>query len=134
MTMTLAKLDHVAIAVPNLEQSIAIFVRTGGLRLLRQGIATATGAKIAMLGDRTGMKIELIESPETNAPQFLHVAFQTDDVDASIQQAKDNGWTVGRGPNVIAAAKAQSAFLTDDNGFEFQVLSYAADSPDTRTW
>jgi catechol 2,3-dioxygenase-like lactoylglutathione lyase family enzyme len=134
MTMTLAKLDHVAIAVPNLEQSIAIFVRTGGLRLLRQGVATATGAKIAMLGDRTGMKIELIESPDTNAPQFLHVAFLTDDVDASIQQAKADGWTVGRGPNVIAAAKAQSAFLTDDNGFEFQVLSYAADSPDTRTW
>jgi len=134
MTMTLAKLDHVAIAVPNLEQSIAIFVRTGGLRLLRQGIATATGAKIAMLGDRTGMKIELIESPETNALQFLHIAFQTDDLDASIQQAEVDGWTVGRGPNAIAAAKAQSAFLTNDSGFEFQVLSYAADSPDTRTW
>ncbi len=132
--MTLAKLDHVAIAVPNLEQSIAIFVRTGGLRLLRQGIATATGAKIAMLGDRTGMKIELIESPDTNAPQFLHVAFQTDDLDASIHQAEASGWTVGRGPNAIAAAKAQSAFLTNDSGFEFQVLSYAADSPDTRTW
>jgi catechol 2,3-dioxygenase-like lactoylglutathione lyase family enzyme len=134
MTMTLAKLDHIAIAVPNLEQSIAIFVRTGGLRLLREGIATATGAKIAMLGDRTGMKIELIESPDANAAQFLHVAFQTDDVDASIEQAKANGWTVGRGPNEIAAAKARSAFLTDGTGFEFQLVSYAADSPDIKTW
>ncbi len=132
--MTLAKLDHVAIWVPNLEQSIAIFVRTGGLRLLRQGTVRATGAKLAMLGDRTGMKIELIEIPDTNALQFLHLAFQTDDVDASIQQAETNGWTVGHGPDEIAAAKARSAFLADADGFEFQVLSYAADSPDTRTW
>jgi catechol 2,3-dioxygenase-like lactoylglutathione lyase family enzyme len=132
--MTLAKLDHVAIAVPNLEQSIAIFVRTAGLRLLRRGTVGTTGAKLAMLGDRTGMKIELIESPDTTAPLFLHLAFQTDDVDASIQQAETDGWTVGRGPNEIAAAKARSAFLTDADGFEFQVLSYAADSPDTKAW
>ena len=34
----------------------------------------------------------------------------------------------------IEAARARSAFMTDGAGFEFQILSYEADSPDIATW
>jgi hypothetical protein len=101
---------------------------------LRRGTATATGAPIAMLGDRTGVKIELIENPAATSLRFLHIAYESSDVDASIEEAEQNGWSLGRGPNEIAAAKARSAFMADSSGFEFQILTYAANSPDTQTW
>jgi hypothetical protein len=87
-----------------------------------------------MLGDRTGLKIELIENPAATSLRFLHIAYESSDVDASIEEAGQNGWFLERGPIAIAAAKARSAFMADTDGFEFQILTYAADSPDTKTW
>jgi hypothetical protein len=136
--MSLEKMDHVAIEVPDIAHYIDKFVSTGGLKLLRRGVATATGVEIAMLGDRTGMKIELIENKNATELKFLHIAFRSDNVDTATQEIAAtgwaNGWVLGRGPNDIAAAKARSAFMTDSNGFEFQVLTYAPDSPDVAQW
>ncbi len=131
--MHLAKIDHVAIEVSNLEAFIETFVKTGGLKLLRLG-STAAGLRIAMLGDRVGMKLELIENPASAGASFLHVAYQTESVEDAMGEAQQNGWSVARGPNAIPAAKARSVFMTDNSDFEFQVLSYEDDSPDTRTW
>ncbi|MDF2116818.1 VOC family protein [Roseiarcaceae bacterium H3SJ34-1] len=132
--ISLEKMDHVAIEVPNIAHYIDKFVGTGGLKLLRRGVATATGVEIAMLGDRTGMKIELIENKAATELKFLHIAFRSDDVDTAAQETAAAGWALGRGPNDIAAAKARSAFMTDGQGFEFQILSYAPDSPDVAQW
>ena len=132
--MSLNKIDHVAIEVPALEPFIETFARTGGLRLVRRGTATATGTRIAMLGDRTGVKIELIENLTATSLRFLHIAYESDDVDASIKEAERTGWSLARGPNEIPAAMARSAFMTDGSGFEFQILTYAANSPDAKTW
>jgi hypothetical protein len=101
---------------------------------VRRGTATATGTRIAMLGDRTGVKIELIENLTATSLRFLHIAYESDDVDASIKEAERTGWSLARGPNEIPAAMARSAFMTDGSGFEFQILTYAANSPDAKTW
>jgi catechol 2,3-dioxygenase-like lactoylglutathione lyase family enzyme len=129
----LNRIDHVAIEVPNIEEFIATFVGTGGLKLIRKGIATATGRPIAMLGDRVGVKIELIENPNCATVRFLHVAFASHDVKAAVEEAQRDGWALARGPSEIAAAKAKSAFLSRDC-FEFQVLEYGPDSPDLQIW
>jgi catechol 2,3-dioxygenase-like lactoylglutathione lyase family enzyme len=128
-----SRIDHVAIEVPSIDEFIATFVDSGGLKLIRKGVATATGRQIAMLGDRIGTKIELIENPECESVRFLHVAFASTDIDAAIGEAKERGWNVSRGPSAIAAAKAKSAFLVKDS-VEIQVLEYQADSPDLATW
>ncbi|MDB5546215.1 MAG: hypothetical protein JWO64_3364 [Hyphomicrobiales bacterium] len=131
--MHLTRIDHVAIEVPNLEASIETFVRTGGLKLLRLG-STAAGARIAMLGDRVGMKLELIENPAAQQTGFLHVAYQSESFEEALDEARQKGWSVARGPNAIPAAKAQSVFMTDNSGFEFQVIAYESDSPDVQRW
>lgn len=131
--MSLRKIDHVAIEIPDLDTFIDKLVGTGGLKLLRRGTATATGVRIAMLGDRMGTKLELIENPAAAGVTFLHVAFGTDDIEASIDEAKEKGWSVSRGPNPIPSAKAKSVFLAKDD-IEFQVLEYEPDSPDLKTW
>jgi catechol 2,3-dioxygenase-like lactoylglutathione lyase family enzyme len=132
--MSLDQLDHIAIEVPNIEEYIDKLVATGGLKLLRRGVATATGASIAMLGDRVGMKIELIENSEADAPGFLHIAFRSNDVEQAIANSTASRWSLLRGPSDIAAARARSAFLGDKAGFEFQVLTYGEGSADIETW
>jgi predicted enzyme related to lactoylglutathione lyase len=132
--MSLIRLDHVAIEVPSLNQYLEKFVNTGGFRLLRRGAVTATGASMAMLGDRNGTKIELIENANATSLRFLHVAFCAEDVGEAARQCSQNGWSVSRGPLTIEAARARSAFMTDEAGFEFQILSYESDSPDIATW
>lgn len=134
--MTLARLDHIAIEVANLDDAIERLVRTGGMRLLRRGTALRTGARMAMVGDRVGMKLELIENRDAApaAPRFLHVAFRSSDVDAAAQSLVDKGWKRQRGPINLEAAQARSVLLSDNKGFEIQVLTYLPTSPDIVEW
>ena len=86
--MTLDRLDHVAIEVDDLDAYVAKLTLTGGLRVLRRGTAVATGARIALLGDRVGMKIELVENGSATGGRFLHVAFRSNDVDAAVDRRR----------------------------------------------
>jgi predicted enzyme related to lactoylglutathione lyase len=132
--MTLGRMDHVAIEVANLDERIERLCRTGAMRLLRRGANKRTGARLAMVGDATGMKLELIENPEAHEPRFLHVAFRSGDVDASLAALVDQGWEKLRGPLDLPEAEARSILMNDGDGFELQVLSYAATSPDIIEW
>jgi len=129
----LSRIDHVALEVPNIDAYISVFTETNGLKLIRKGVATATGRQIAMLGDRIGTKIELIENPECDAIRFLHVAFATNDLACALATPEASGWALVRGPSEIAAAKAHSAFLIKNN-VEIQLLEYQPGSPDLATW
>src|SRR5260370_7054400 len=98
--MTLARLDHVAIEVVDLDYYIEQLVATGGMKLLRRSTAKRTGTRMAMVGDPTGMKLELIENKDAaeTAPRFLHVAFRSSLVDAATRSPVGIGWTSQRGP------------------------------------
>ncbi len=60
--MNLERLDHVAIEVSDLDYYVEQLVRTGGMKLLRRATAKRSGTRMAMVGDPTGMKLELIEN------------------------------------------------------------------------
>ena len=134
--MSLAKIDHVAIEVVDLDYYVERLVGTGGMRLLRRATAKRTGARMAMVGDPTGMKLELIENRDAvgTVPRFLHVAFRSGDVDATATSLVDKGWKWERGPIDLEAAQARSVLLSDARGFELQVLTYQANSPDVVEW
>jgi predicted enzyme related to lactoylglutathione lyase len=134
--MTLARLDHVAIEVADLDYYIERLVATGGMKLLRRSIAKRTGTRMAMIGDPTGMKLELIENKDAAAttPRFLHVAFRSDDVEAAARSLAHQGWTWERGPVDLEDAQARSVLLSDNRGFELQVLTYGPTSPDIVEW
>jgi predicted enzyme related to lactoylglutathione lyase len=134
--MKLEKLDHVAIEVVDLDYYVAQLVGTGGMRLLRRATAKRTGTRMAMVGDPTGMKLELIENKDaaTGAPRFLHVAFRSSDVDAAVTSLLDKGWKCERGPIDLEEAQARSVLVSDSRGFELQVLTYQPTSPDIAEW
>ena len=127
------KVDHVAIEVPDVDHRVESLLATGAFKLLREGTRVTTGTRIFMLGDGTGFKLELIESPDVTAPTFAHVALRVADVDQAQTALIDQGWALTRGPNELAAAKARTS-LTCDAGFDLQIISYAPDSPDMLTW
>lgn len=133
--MTLGRIDHFALGVPDLEAAIARFTGATGLRLIRRGTLGRTGGAMAMIGDGTGMKIELVETAGKGAPALLHIAFRSDDVatDAVELQVQD-GFTLLRGPNPLPAAAALSALFSDGAGLELQIIQYDDDSPDLATW
>jgi predicted enzyme related to lactoylglutathione lyase len=132
--MSLGRMDHVAIEVADLDLRIERLCGTGGMRLLRRGSNKRTGARLAMIGDATGMKLELIENPEAVEPRFLHIAFRSGDIDASLAALVDQGWEKLRGPLDLPEAEARSILMKDGDGFELQVLSYQPTSPDIVEW
>ena len=132
--MNLERLDHVALEVADLDERIERLCKTGGMRLLRRGVNKRNGARIAMVGDPTGMKLELIENPEAREPRFQHLAFRSADVDASAVALQDQGWEKLRGPFELEEAAARTVLLKDDEGFELQVLTYRPTSPDIVEW
>jgi len=127
-------MDHVAIEVADLDKFIDQLVATGGMRLLRRGAAKRTGQRLAMVGDATGMKLELIENPGIPAPRYLHIAFRTADVAQSLSALVAKGFQHERGPFMLEEAKAQSGLVSDGKGFEVQVLTYDPASPDIVEW
>lgn len=130
------KLDHVAIEVTDLDEHIRQLVDNCGMRLLRMGARFSTGQRIAMLGDGTGSKLELIESTTISekAPAFAHLAFHVEDASAEADRLDDAGWTKKRDTHRLDAARAETALLTTREGLDVQVIAYDSDSPDDVRW
>src|SRR5207302_606620 len=116
--------------VPSLDDHIALLSRCGAMRLIRVGTLRRTGQRIAMLGDGTGVKLELIEDVLCGAPRLAHLAFQVDGVDAVRKELTELGWEPVSGPNELPDARARSALLRDGGGLLLQVIRYESDSPD----
>src|SRR5258707_9825589 len=91
---------------------------------------------MAIAGDTTGMTIGLLENrgAARGAPRFLHVAFRSSGVDAAARSLVDKGRKWERGPIDLEEAQARSVLLSDNDGFELQVLTYRPTSPDIVEW
>ena len=126
------RFDHVALEVDDFDIRVGSLVSDVGMTLVRMGIRHRTGQRIAMLGDETGVKIELIES-EATEPTFAHVAFRaarTDEVDEAEADLVDAGWSTVKPAHDLGAARARTALMSDAGGLHIQVIAYEPDSPD----
>ncbi len=117
-----------------MDHYIETLEKLGGLRLIRRGTVGRTGHRMAMLGDGSGMKLELIEDPAADAPRLLHLAFRSDDVAGACEALPRNDWTLLHGPNVLPAAHALSALFRDSAGLHLQIIDYEPSSPDLVQW
>ncbi|MDQ6711324.1 MAG: methylmalonyl-CoA epimerase [Candidatus Dormibacteraeota bacterium] len=96
----LSRIDHVGIAVRDLDQAIQVYERRLGLRASGRERLEAEGIEIAMIPVGES-RIELITpiSPESRVHKFLadrgeavhHVAYASDDVRASLERAGSDG-------------------------------------------
>lgn len=91
-------LDHIAIATPDLEESLAFYEKTLGLKCTHQEELPDRGIRVAFLpvGDT---RIELVAPlhDKSEVSGFLakrgggihHLAFESEDVDADVEALKD---------------------------------------------
>lgn len=96
----LSRIDHVGIAVRDLDQAIQLYERRLGLRATGRERLEQEGIEIAMIPIGES-RIELITPirPDSKVEKFLqdrgeavhHVAYGTEDVDASLQRAGSAG-------------------------------------------
>lgn len=122
-------LDHVALGVPDIEARLKFLTETLGMTIKRRGTHFKSGRPIVLVADANGFKLELIEIDATQ-PEFMHLAYRSDDVTADHEQLLAAGCTSVRGPHELKAARAETALVQDSGNLEVQIIRYEPDSPD----
>lgn len=93
-------IDHVALAVADLDASLETFRRQYGVEPLRREIVAEQGVEEAMVAIG-GSRVQLLEPLDADTPvgRFLaregeglhHIAFAVADIDAALDHLKDEG-------------------------------------------
>jgi methylmalonyl-CoA/ethylmalonyl-CoA epimerase len=99
----LKKINHIAVAVNNLEEAARFYQNVLGLNLSGVEVVTAQKTKVGFfkIGESN---IELVQPSETDSPlvKFLetkgqgihHVCFEVDDIEAEMKTLLENGATM----------------------------------------
>jgi len=118
--------DHIGIAVSNIEESIAYYTNVLGLKLLKIEEVETQQVKVAFI-DAGNVKIELLEpmSEKSAVHGFIekrgqgihHVAFGVTNIDERMKQLREHGVRLlSEGP-LPGAGGAQVAFLHPKDSF-----------------
>lgn len=98
----LTRIDHVGLAVPDLDAAVEFYARTFGVHVVHEEVNEEQGVREAMLavGD-SGSHIQLLaplrpDSPigrflERSGPGIQQVAYAVDDVDAAAATLRERG-------------------------------------------
>ena len=94
------KINHIAIAVNNIEEATAFWQDALGLRIDHIEDVASQNARVAFFPIE-GSEVELVEptSPDTGTAKFLaekgpglhHLCFEVDDIDGMLEQLRDKG-------------------------------------------
>jgi methylmalonyl-CoA/ethylmalonyl-CoA epimerase len=95
-----SRIDHIGIAVDDLESAIALYEQTAQMDLVHREVVTEQGVEAVLL-DVGENHVELLKplGPDTPVGKFLakrgaglhHVAYQVTDIDATLEQLKAAG-------------------------------------------
>ena len=118
------KLDHVGIAVPSLDASLAIYRELGLPETHREEVESQK-VRTAFL-PAGGVRIELLEptAPDSPISKFLarrgpgihHVCFAVDDLDAALARLAERGYRLLNPAPVPGAGGKRVAFLHPEAG------------------
>jgi methylmalonyl-CoA/ethylmalonyl-CoA epimerase len=127
------KIDHIAIAVRELESAVAFFTGTLGFTLVRR--LTITGKRTGMISaelEHHQIKFVLCQGTEPESqvsrlienygPGVAHIALEVDDVHSTVGNLRDLG--VPFDTNVIEGPGLQQAFSSrcENSGLSFEFI------------
>lgn len=114
------KIDHIAVAVPNLEEALTFWQTALGLPLLDIETVTEQGVRVAKL-DAGNTHIELLEplSPESPVGKFLaqkgpglhHLCFSVENINQELDDLKEKQTRLIDNEPKIGAGGAHIAFV-----------------------
>jgi len=95
------KIDHIGIAVNSIEESVKLYSELLGVKPSGEEVLEDRGLKVAFL-DMGDTRIELLEPIQENSqiskflakkgPGFHHMAYEVENVEESIEKAKELGF------------------------------------------
>lgn len=115
-----SKIDHIGIAVSNLDEAVRLYKDVLGLELHGTEVVPEQKVKVAFLpvGDT---EVELLESTSAEGPiaKFIeakgqgiqHIAFRVDDIEAALEEMKAKGMRLIDEKPRYGAGGARIAFL-----------------------
>ena len=118
--MELKRVDHVGIAVKNLEEAVNFYEAAIGLKAVGYETVAEQKVKVAFLpcGDS---ELELLESTEPdgpiarfiekNGPGIQHIAIRVDDIDKALEELKEKGVRLIDQTPRYGAGNARIAFV-----------------------
>lgn len=120
------KIDHIGIAVKSLEATVPYYEKALGIKCEHIEVVESQKVKTAFF-DVNGVHLELLEptSPESPIAKFIetkgegihHIAFDSDNVCAQLEQAKEAGVRLINESPVPGAHGKQVAFLHPKSSF-----------------
>jgi methylmalonyl-CoA epimerase len=135
------RIDHVAIIVSNIEQSLAFYRDTLGITPSEIKEVPTEKVRIAFLpmGGPAGSEIELIEPTTTDSSlsKFLekrgeglhHICLEVDDIDAALAQMQEKGAPVlDKQPRIAAEGRAIFIHPKATNGVLLELVERVTSS------
>lgn len=129
------RIDHVAIIVRNIEQSLAFYRDTLGITPSEIKEVPSEQVRIAFLplGGPGGSEIELIEptTPDSSLVKFLekrgeglhHICLEVDNIDAALQEMQEKGAPVlDQEPRLAAEGRAIFLHPKGTNGVLLELI------------
>ena len=118
---------HTSITVMDLERSIRFYTEMLGLTFERRRRIPENHAEIAFVVDPTsGARIELTRWEEKTAidpgEQLDHLAFEVDDVERVVADARSRGVPIAKEPFRLAGGSGRLAFLLDPDGVWIELI------------
>jgi methylmalonyl-CoA/ethylmalonyl-CoA epimerase len=116
--MKIKRVEHIAIAVNSLKQSMDLLQNTFGIPLEYEEQIGATRLAMLPVGETY---IELLESkaPESGINQWIaekgeglfHICFEVEDIDGALAELKAKGWAARRDPRIGLAARVSRSSI-----------------------
>ncbi len=116
----LKKVDHIGIAVKNLDESIPYYTETLGLKLLKIEEVISESVRVAFI-DAGNVKLELLEpmSEQSAIHSFIekkgegihHIAFGVEGIEQRMNELREKGIRILNEQPKIGAGGAQVAFI-----------------------
>ena len=113
-------LDHVGVAVSDIEAALSLYERTFAMRLAHRETVTDQGVEAALL-DVGDSHVELLQptGPETPVGRFVerrgeglhHVAYRVEDIDATLGELRDAGLELIDEKPRVGIRQSRVAFL-----------------------
>ncbi len=114
------KMDHVQVAVADIEKALAFYLGTGGLKVLWDR-ELPTGVRLVMLAGKGEAKLELSSGPGNPAPGTIkHIGYKVADLDAAIREVEAAGLQFHRKPQ--KPEDRRLAFFRGPDGTEIELL------------
>jgi len=103
-----------------MEKSIDFYTNRIGLAFVNRREIKENNAEIAFLKDETGNAIELTHWRDkktlAEGDNFDHIAFQAENIQATISSLRDHGVTIAMEPYSLSGSSSQIAFIKDPDG------------------